>query len=140
MAVRLSLLFAGIWWGGFSIITFQRLKRRTALRALPHNQNYFTIGFAELKSTFSEFLRLRQTLRYLVAYLFYNDGIQTVVTVSGLFLGQELFAARGLETPPSFLIGLLLMVQFVAFFGALGFERLANLLGTKRAIVVSLIG
>jgi len=140
MAVRLSLLSAGIWWGGFSIITFQRLKRRPALRALPPDQNYFTIGFTELKSTFSELLRLRQTLRYLVAYLFYNDGIQTVVTVSGLFLGQELFAARGLETPPSFLIGLLLMVQFVAFFGALGFERLAYALGTKRAIVVSLIG
>jgi MFS transporter, UMF1 family len=140
MAVRLSLLSAGIWWGGFSIITFRRLKRRPAMRALPPDQNYFTIGFVELKSTFSELLRLRQTLKYLIAYLFYNDGIQTVVTVSGLFLGQELFAARGLETPPSFLIGLLLMVQFVAFFGALGFERLAYLLGTKRAIVISLTG
>jgi UMF1 family MFS transporter len=140
MAVRLSLLSAGIWWGGFSLITFRRLKTRAALRPLPANQNYLTIGFAELGSTFSELRRLRQTSKYLIGYLFYNDGIQTVITVSGVFLGQELFAARGLETPPQFLLGVLLVVQFLAFFGALGFERLARAVGAKRAIVVSLIG
>jgi UMF1 family MFS transporter len=140
MAVRLSLLSAGIWWGGFALITFRRLKSRPALRPLPANQSFLTIGFTELRSTFSMLRRLRQTLRYLIGYLFYNDGIQTVISVSGVFLGQELFAARGLETPPSFLLGVLLVVQFLAFFGALGFERLARALGTKHAIIVSLIG
>jgi UMF1 family MFS transporter len=140
MAVRISLLSAGLWWGGFAIITFKRLKSRPAVRALPAKQNYLTIGFTELASTFSELRRLRETLKYLIAYLFYNDGIQTVIAVSGVFLGQELFAARGLETPPSFLLGILLLVQFLAFFGALGFERIANWLGTKRAILVSLVG
>jgi UMF1 family MFS transporter len=140
MAVRLSLLSAGIWWGGFALITFRRLRTRPALRPLPANQSYLTIGFAELRSTFSELRRLRQTSKYLIGYLFYNDGIQTVITVSGVFLGQELFAARGMETPPSFLLGVLLVVQFLAFFGALGFERLAYAIGTKRAILVSLIG
>ncbi len=140
MAVRLSLLSAGVWWGGFSIITFRRLQVRPAVRMLPPNQSYLTIGFAELASTFAELRRLRETLKYLVAYLFYNDGIQTVITVSGAFLGQELFAARGIETPPQFLLGILLMVQFVAFFGALGFERVARAVGTKRAILISLVG
>lgn len=140
MAVRLSLLSAGIWWGGFAIITFRRLKVRPAVRELPPEHNYLTIAFAELASTFRELLRLRHTLRYLIGYLFYNDGIQTVIAVSGVFLGQELFAARGLETPPAFLLGILLTVQLLAFFGALGFERLAHAIGTKRAIIVSLIG
>jgi UMF1 family MFS transporter len=140
MAVRLSLLSAGLWWGGFALITFRRLQNRPAVRALPANQSYLTIGFAELASTFSELRRLRETLKYLIGYLFYNDGIQTVIAVSGVFMGQELFAARGLETPPSFLLGILLTVQFLAFFGALGFERLARVIGTKRAILVSLIG
>ena len=140
MAVRLSLLSAGIWWGGFALITFRRLQSRPALRMLPANQTYLTIGFAELRSTFSELRRLKQTAKYLIGYLFYNDGIQTVITVSGVFLGQELFAARGMETPPSFLLGILLVVQFLAFFGALGFERLARAIGTKYAIIVSLIG
>jgi UMF1 family MFS transporter len=140
MAVRLSLLSAGLWWGSFAIITFRRLKSRPATRTLPANQSYLTIGFAELASTFAELRRLRETLKYLVGYLFYNDGIQTVISVAGVFLGQELFAARGLETPPSFLLGILLTVQLIAFFGALGFERLARAIGTKRAILVSLVG
>ena len=140
MAVRLSLLSAGLWWGGFAIITFRRLQTRPAVRPLPANRSYLTIGFAELASTFSELRRLRETLKYLVGYLFYNDGIQTVIAVAGVFMGQELFASRGLETPPSFLLGILLTVQFLAFFGALGFERLARAIGAKRAILVSLIG
>lgn len=140
MAVRLSLLSAGVWWGAFSLITFTRLRARPPARPLPPDQSYLTIGFAELASTFHELVRLRQTLRYLIGYLFYNDGIQTVITVSGAFLGQELFRARGLETPPSFLVGILLLVQFVAFFGALAFERVARLAGSKKAIVISLLG
>jgi len=140
MAVRLSLLSAGIWWGGFAIITFQRLRTRPATRSLPAEKNYVTAALTELGSTFKELRRLRETLKYLIGYLFYNDGIQTVISVSGVFLGQELFAARGLETPPAFLLGILLTVQFIAFFGALGFERLARVIGTKRAILVSLVG
>lgn len=140
MAVRLSLLSAGIWWGGFASISFLRLRARPAVRALPPEHSYFTIAFAELASTFSELRRLRETFKYLIGYLFYNDGIQTVIAVSGVFLGQELFAARGLQTPPAFLLGILLAVQFLAFFGALGFERLARAVGTKRAILASLIG
>ena len=140
MAVRLSLLSAGVWWGGFALITFARLKVRPALRELPANQSLLTIGFTELGSTFAELRRLRETLKYLIGYLFYNDGIQTVIAISGVFLGQELFAARGIETPPSFLLGILLLVQFLAFFGALGFERLARAVGTKQAIIVSLAG
>lgn len=139
MAVRLSLLSAGIWWGGFAAFTFTRLKRRPAARKLPPNRSYFTIGFTEIASTFRELLRLRYTLQYLIGYLTYNDGIQTVIGAAGIFLGQELFKARGVEAPPSFLLGIFLMVQFVAFFGALLFERIARWFGTKRAILISLV-
>jgi UMF1 family MFS transporter len=139
MAVRISMLSAGIWWGGFAIFTFALLKQRPAPRRLPPNRSYFTIGFTEIGSTLRELLRLRYTLRYLIGYLTYNDGIQTVIGAAGVFLGQELFHARGMETPPSFLLSIFLMVQFVAFFGALLFERIARWLSTKRAILISLI-
>ena len=139
LAVRLSLLSAGLWWGGFSIITFRRLKRRAAVRALPPGQNVLTAGFTELISTFREFIRLRHTLKYLIGFLLYNDGIQTVIGASAVFLEQELFRSRGLDPNPAFLIGIFLMVQFVAFGGALLFERIARLVGTKWAIMISLV-
>ena len=138
LAVRISLLSAGIWWGGFALITFARLRTREPAQPLPPSTNYLTIGFTELRKTFRELRRLPQTFRYLVGYIFFNDGIQTVIGLASVFLAQELFVARGLETDESFLIGLILMVQFVGFCGALLFERIAAALGTKNAILLSL--
>src|SRR6267143_1981553 len=134
MAVRLSFLSAALWWGGFAIISFRRLKTREAAKALPPGQSYLTAGFVELRSTFKELKRLPYTLKYLIVYLIYNDGIQTVIFASSVFLEQELF--RGPN--PTFLLSIFLVVQFVAVVGALLFERLAYLIKTKNAILVSL--
>lgn len=139
MAVRISLLSAGVWWGGFATITFARLKSRESIRALPPGKSYLSAGFSELFSTFRELLRLRFTLRFLIGYLFYNDGIQTVISASSVFLAQELFVSRGLEPSTSFLLGIFLLVQFVAIGGALLFERISAAIGTKKAIILSLI-
>ena len=139
MAVRISLLSAGVWWGGFAVVTFATLKTRAAEKSLPRGKTYLTVGFSELGRTFRELARLRYTLKYLVAYLFFNDGIQTVISMASVFMAQELFIARGLKTDQSFLLGIFLMVQFVAIFGALMFERLAYAINTKNAILVSLV-
>jgi len=136
LAVRLSLLSAGIWWGGFALITFALLKSRPAKKELPPGKNYISAGFSELIATFKELRRLPLTARYLLGYLIYNDGIQTVIFASSTFLEQELFPGEG---NPKFLLQIFLMVQFVAVAGALLFERLAYLIKTKNAIIVSLI-
>jgi UMF1 family MFS transporter len=135
MAVRLSFLSAALWWGGFAIIAFKRLKTREAVKQLPPGRSYLTAGFLELGSTFKELKRLPGTLKYLIAFLIYNDGIQTVIFASSAFLEQELF--RGPN--PTFLLSIFLVVQFVAVLGALLFERLAYIIKTKNAIVVSLV-
>jgi UMF1 family MFS transporter len=139
MAVRISLLSAGVWWGLFALITFSTLQTRAPEKSMPPGNSYLTIGFSELGRTFRELARLRHTLKYLIGYLFFNDGIQTVISMASVFMSQELFIARGLKTDQSFLLAIFLMVQFVAIFGALLFERLAYAIGTKRAILTSLI-
>ena len=139
MAVRLSFLSAGVWWGCFALIAFARLRTRAAEKALPPGKTYLTIGFSELGRTFRELARLRHTLRYLIGYLFFNDGVQTVISMASVFMAQELFTARGMKTDQSFLLAIFLLVQFVAIFGALIFERLANAIKTKNAILVSLV-
>ena len=141
LAVRLSFLSAGLWWGGFSIITFRRLKGRGLSRQpCPAGGSVISAaGVKELLASFRALRRLPQTLRYLLAYMFFNDGIQTVISMASLFLSQELFVARGCPENQSFLVGLILMIQFVAFFGAHLFERIAAFIGTKRAILLSLV-
>ncbi len=134
-AVRLSLLSAGVWWGGFAIISFYLLKSRPKKKTLPPGQSYITAGFKEIVDTFKELRRLPLTARYLLGYLIYNDGIQTVIFAASAFLEQELFPGGN----PVFLLEIFLMVQFVAVAGALIFERLAYLIKTKNAIIVSLV-
>ncbi|HEX5702796.1 MAG TPA: MFS transporter [Pyrinomonadaceae bacterium] len=138
-AVRISLLSAGIWWGSFALLTFSLLRSHNAARRLPPGKSYLTIGFSELGQTFRELRRLRHTFRYLIAYLFFIDGVQTIIGMAGVFLAQELFVARGLEANPAFLLGIFLLVQFMAIFGALLFERIAAFIGTKKAIMASLV-
>jgi UMF1 family MFS transporter len=140
LAVRLSLLSAGVWWGVFAFFSFRRLRAREMRRKLPPGKSYLTAGFAQLADTFRELRRLPNTLRYLVAYLLYNDGIQTVIGSAAVFIAAELFEG-GLDNPdaPAFVLSIFLFVQFMGIGGALLFERVARLLGTKRAIVVSLV-
>lgn len=139
MAVRISLLSAGVWWGAFALVSFRRLRTRASARSLPPGKSYLSVGFAELRATFRELRRLPYTLRYLVGYLFFNDGIQTVIYAAGVFLSQELYVSRGREDDPAFVLAIFLMVQFVAVGGALLFERIAVLMGTKNAILLSLV-
>ena len=105
----------------------------------PLDRSYAAIGIAELAGSIRELRRLPHTLQYLLAYMAFNDGIQTIISIASVFLAQELYVAKGLPVSESFLIGLILMVQFVAFFGSLVFERIAALIGAKRAILLSLV-
>ena len=137
-AERLCFLIAGVWWGGFSLFTFWLLKRRAPLREAPEGKGYVVAGFGELKETFKELFKLKQTLRFLIAYLLYNDGIQTVIAMSGVFLSQELFVSRGLETDRLVLFAAFFIAQICGFFGALIFERISHFTSSKTAILVAL--
>jgi UMF1 family MFS transporter len=138
-AARLCFLGAGVWWGGFAIVSLILLKKRAPQRSAPEGKGYISAGFSELAGTFRELFKLKQTLRFLIAYLLYNDGIQTVIAMSAVFLSQELFVAKGLETDRNVLLISLGIAQIVAFFCSLVFERISHWTNTKTAILISLV-
>lgn len=138
LAVRINLASAGIWWLGFSFITWSRLRPRHAARSLPAGETYASVGFKQLRKTFGEVKRFPETLKFLLAYFLYNDGIQTVIAVAATFAAAPLIQG-GLEQEQTTLTAVILMIQFVAFFGALFWGRLAGWIGAKQSIVVSLV-
>jgi UMF1 family MFS transporter len=69
---------------------------------------------------------------FLLAYLFFNDGIQTVIAASSVYGKKELGHTQ------TTLIATILLVQFVAFFGALFFGRMAGRFGAKHTILAGL--
>jgi UMF1 family MFS transporter len=132
-AVRISLVSAGMWWAVFTLIPLFTLKRRRPIKSLQTGERIWTVGFQQLRHTLRNLPSYPHTLMFLVAYLLYNDGIQTVIALSAQFGAEEL----GMETAS--LVQLILMVQFIAFFGALAFGYLARWFGAKRAIMASLV-
>ena len=138
-AVRISFLAASLWWGAFALITFRLLKTRSADKEIPHEQNIVTVGFREVWQTLKELRRLRYTMLFLIAYLLYNDGIQTVILQASVFISYELYTAKGLPSDNSFLILIFGIAQISAFAGALIFERISRFIGAKRTIILSLV-
>ncbi|MCX6059784.1 MAG: MFS transporter [Chloroflexi bacterium] len=138
LAVRINLASAGVWWLGFSFITWSRLRTRHAARSLPSGETYVSIGFKQLRKTIGEVRHFPETLKFLIAYFLYNDGIQTVIAVASTFAAAPLIQG-GLELEQSTLIAVILMIQFVAFFGALFWGKLAGWIGAKQSVVVSLV-
>lgn len=136
MAVRLSLGSAGVWWLVFTwLFPHKRLVERKAVATLPKSTNFITHSFHEFINTLREMkAKYPLTLRYLIAYLIYNDGIQTVNTVA------TIFAATEMGMGPEQLVGVILMIQFVAAIGALLFNKLAVQIGAKQTVIITLFG
>jgi UMF1 family MFS transporter len=132
MAVRLSLFSAGAWWAGFTLFTLSRLRNRRAIHNLAPGEHIVTVGFRHLFGTLKNLRHYPQTMIFLLAYLVYNDAIQTVIALSGQFGADEL------KMPMSQLTMAILMVQFVAFGGAMAFNFVAARIGAKKAIMIAL--
>jgi MFS transporter, UMF1 family len=135
MAVRLSLLSAGVWWAVFTVIPVVGLRRIRGTTAAPVDRSAGVVGgtFTQLGHTLRDMRRYPHTLMFLLAYLFFNDGIQTVISSASLY-GIE---ALGFET--SQMIITILLVQFVAFFGALLFGWVAGRIGAKRTVLGGIV-
>ena len=133
MAVRISLSSAGIWWGLFTIPTLVTVRDRGAARALPPGRSAIQTALGQLRHTVREIRRYPQTTTFLIAYLLYNDAIQAVLALASQFGNDEL------KIPVSQLTLAILMVQFVGFFGAIGFQWIAARTGAQRAILASLV-
>jgi MFS transporter, UMF1 family len=138
-AVRICLLGAAIWWGGFSIITFALLRNRGVTHQIEQGQSLFTVAFTQIWTTIKQLTKLRYTLMFLIAYLFYNDGIQTVIYSASAFISQELFVAKGLPSDPSFLLLLFLETQIVAMIGSFFWAFISKKIGNKATIMISLV-
>ena len=134
LAARLCMLSAAVWWAAFTFIPYRGLKNhQPADVEQVEGSNVLARSFGQLGRTLREMKNYPMALTFLLAYLFFNDGIQTVIASASVYGAEELGHSQ------TILIATILMVQFVAFFGALLFGRVAAKQGAKKTILVGLV-
>ena len=135
LAVRISLGGTGLWClVFFALFPGRLLKPRPAVRSKPEDAGWLGFSLRSVLATITEMRRHYPiAFRFLIAYLFFIDGIGTVITVSTSFAADEL------DAEPETLLTLVLLIQFIAIPGSLGFGRLAERIGAKRALVGNLV-
>ncbi|APG27092.1 hypothetical protein A7E78_04120 [Syntrophotalea acetylenivorans] len=129
IASRVGFLLTGLWWALFALPAFRHLRdeQRPTTGTFPVGGWRGYLRMLRKVSTYPDLLR------FLLAFLCYNDGIQTIIVVAAIFAREELAISQ------SSILGCFLMIQFVAMPGALIFGRLAGRYGSKIALLISLL-
>jgi len=129
-AARISFLTVGIWWAVFALPTM--LWVREPPRKAPPPEGYLRVGIRETLRTLREIVRYRDLLVFVIAFLIFNDGIQTVIVMATPYGKETLHLSNGT------LLGVLVLIQAIAVPGSLLFGKLAQEWGSKRALMLSL--
>lgn len=131
-ASQLSFLLTGIWWFGFSQITFARLPKGTPVKEFQPN-NIITNGFKELAKVWNQAKQMPLLKRFLCSFFLYSMGVQTVMLAATLFASQEIHLAE------SKLIISLLLIQIVAIAGAYIMAKLSDRFGNIRVLMFTVL-
>jgi len=132
-AIKLSFVSVGVWWLLFSLPLFRRVPeppRRLEADERP-NDNPIRAAFVRVWETFHELRGYRQAFLMLVAFLLYNDGIQTIIRMAAIY-GAEIGIDRNAQ------IEAFVMVQFVGIPFSFLFGALAGKIGAKTGIFIAL--
>ncbi len=140
LAAKIAMTMAGLWWAGFSVFAFTRLKETgTTSKIQPSYQNlptwwaYTRIGISRTLITAKKVGQFKHLLLFLVAFMIYNDGIQTVINMATMYGKSELnFSAETLMLT-------LLIIQFISIFGALAFAKLGEKISARKALMIALV-
>jgi UMF1 family MFS transporter len=129
---RLIPVVVAVYYAVAVIPTFLFLRDRSQSQPLPPGENYLTVGFKQLRRTLGHIKRYREIVKLLIAFLVYNDGIVTVIGFATIYAVEEVGFTSGDITK------MFVALNVVAAAGAFGFGWLADRIGQKRAIYISL--
>lgn len=131
--IRLSFLITAVFYAVSSIFLFIWLRERVEPQHLPEKENYFSVAFKQLWSTLKAARNFKEYLKFLLAFLIYNDGIMMTMDFAAI-IGATLFGMNQNQ-----LIIFMIIVQVTSVIGAYSFGFIADKYGSKPTLVVSII-
>lgn len=128
-----SFILVGIWWIGFSQITYRVLPNNVYKRK--KESGVIWKGFRELRKVFKEFKEIKQLRRYLYAFFFFNTGVQTVMLMAVIFAKKEISWSDG--AGDTGLIVAILLIQILGAVGAFLMSRVSEKIGNINTLAIS---
>ncbi len=129
---RMIPVTVAVYYAIMVIPTFVFLRERSLPRRLPAGETYLTIGFRQVVRTLRHIRQYRELFKLLIAFLVYNDGVVTVIYFAALYATVTI----GFNTTE--LTIMFFLLNIVAAGGAFGFGFIADRIGQKRTIYISL--
>lgn len=126
-ASRASFVLTGLWWIGFSLIPFRCLPANVYRK--PPQTELWKNGYREIIKVWQSLKSQPNLRRYLIAFFFYNSGVQTVMYLAALF-GTDV-----LHLKSDLLIATFLVIQIVGAFGAWTFARVSRRYGNRPTLI-----
>jgi UMF1 family MFS transporter len=133
LMVRLSLPFTALFFAVSAIPTFLWINERAKPQKLPPGGNYLTVSLSRLSTTIRSVRRFREFVKFIVAFLIYNDGILMALDFAAI-IGAVLF---GMDQQQ--LIIFMIIVQVTSVFGAYVTGLLGERIGFKRTLILSIL-
>ncbi|MCB9262822.1 MAG: MFS transporter [Flavobacteriales bacterium] len=137
---RLGFVAVGLWWAGFSQITYARLPHNVYNKKPIKEAGYIFKGFKELQKVWQELRHLKQVKRFLFSYFIYNMGVQTIMLLAVVFAEEEInWPVVNGEVDTSGLIVSIILIQLVAVLGAMVMSRIAKKIGNIWVIKIAVL-
>lgn len=137
---KYCFVLVGIWWIVFSQFTYRILPNTVSKHA--KEKGYIWKGFRELRKVFGEFRHTYRLKRYLIAFFFFNTGVQTVMLMATFFAKKEIDwpvdPATGKSNDSGLIIAILL-IQLLGAAGAFLMSRLSGKIGNVKTLGVSIV-
>jgi len=132
---NVSFIFVGLWWIGFSQITYRVLPNNVYNK--PKSTKIFYKGFSELRKVFSDFRFNPRLKSYLRAFFFFNTGVQTVMLMAVLYAKREIFSGKYESLATTGLILSILLIQLLGAAGAWLLSTLSERIGNIRSLILA---
>ena len=134
VATKASFVSVAVWWLVFSFPLLRRVPEppRIIDADETRTENVFRAAFGRVGETFHELRTFRNALLMLIAFLLYNDGIQTMIRMAAVY-GAEV----GIDSNAQ--IAAFVLVQFVGVPFSFLFGMLADRIGAKPAVLLSIV-
>jgi UMF1 family MFS transporter len=128
LQTKIGFVLVALWWLAFSIPLLKDIRQ---VHYLPASASPIRDSFLRLFATFREIRRYRRAFLFLLAYFFYIDGVDTIISMSMAY-------GRDLGFGITLLIAVLLFIQVVAFPFALLYGRLAARFSAKKMLLAGI--